>query len=128
MRAGTDPARQTGMKKFQTIDAVELRERLASDDRPVLVNALGREAFADERIPGSISIPAGDALRLAGDVLATDQPIVVYCASRNCTASPTLAQKLVDLGFTDVTDFEGGTDEWERAGYALQRSRVLSPI
>lgn len=114
------------MKKFQTIDATTLHERLASTDRPVLVNALAREAFDDERIAGSISIPVGDALRLAVEVLAKDQPIAVYCASRSCTASPTLAQKLVDLGFTEVSDFEGGIEEWERSGYALQRSRALA--
>lgn len=112
------------MKKYLTIDVDALRERLASDERPVLVNALAREAFDDERIPGSISMPAADAMRLAGDVLAKDQPVVVYCASRSCTASPTLAQKLVDLGFTDVADFEGGVEAWERAGHPMQRTRV----
>lgn len=114
------------MKKYQTIDAATLKGVLASEDRPVLVNALAREAFDDERIPGSISIPAGDALRLAPDVLAREQSIVVYCASRSCTASPTLAQKLVDLGFTNVADFEGGTEEWERAGYRLERARAMA--
>lgn len=114
------------MKKYQTIDAGTLRERLASNERPVLVNALAREAFAEERIPGSISIPVGDALRIAPEVLAADQQVVVYCASRNCTASPTLAQKLVDLGFTEVADFEGGIAEWEQAGHALERSRALA--
>ena len=116
------------MKKYQTIDARELRERLSGDDRPVLVNALAREAFEDERIPGSISVPVGDAVRVVPDLLAKDQPIVVYCASRNCTASPTLAQKLVDLGYTEVLDFEGGIEEWEGAGFAMQRSRTLAAV
>lgn len=116
------------MQKYQTISAHELRERLRSDrDRPVLVNALAREGFDESRVPGSISIPAGDALRIAPDVLAREQPIVVYCASRSCTASPTLAQKLVDIGFTDVTDFEGGIEEWERAGLPLEGTRVAVP-
>jgi len=117
------------MKKYQTIDARELRERMASDgpDRPVLVNALAREAFEETRIPGSISIPVGDALRLAPDVLEREQPVVVYCSSRSCTASPTLAEKLVDIGFTDVADFEGGIDEWDRAGYPMQGTRVAVP-
>jgi len=114
------------MKKYRTIDAQALHALLASDERPVVVNALAREAFDDERIPGSVSIPTADALRLAPDVLAKDQPIVVYCASRSCTASPTLAQKLVDLGFADVADFEGGVEAWERAGYRLERSRALA--
>jgi rhodanese-related sulfurtransferase len=117
------------MKKYQTIDARELRESMTSDgpDRPVLVNALAREAFEETRIPGSISIPASDALRLAPDVLDRDQPVVVYCSSRSCTASPTLAQKLVDIGFTAVADFEGGVEEWQRAGYPMQGSRVAVP-
>lgn len=34
------------MKEYQTIDARTLRDRLSSDDRPVLVNALAREGFA----------------------------------------------------------------------------------
>jgi rhodanese-related sulfurtransferase len=116
------------MKKYQTIEAADLRDRLISEsDRPVLVNALAREAFDEQRIPGSISIPASDAIRLAPDVLARDQAVVVYCTSRSCSASPTLAQKLVDIGFTDVTDFEGGIDEWERAGYPLDGTRVAVP-
>jgi rhodanese-related sulfurtransferase len=116
------------MKKYRPIDAASLRARLASDDRPVLVNALAREAFDQERIPGSVSIPASDALRVAPDLLARDQPIVTYCASRSCTASSTLAQKLVDIGFTEVDDFEGGLEEWERAGYPVQRQRVLEAV
>jgi len=74
------------MKKFQTIDAATLRERLASDDRPVLVNALAREAFEDERIPGSISIPASDAVRVASDILARDQPMP--CIAPRAAARP----------------------------------------
>ncbi len=114
------------MKKYQTIDAPTLRDRLRSDDRPVLVNALAREGFDEARIPGSINIPASDALRVAPDLLAKDQPIVVYCSSRSCTASPTLAQKLVDLGFTEVIDFEGGLDAWEREGFPMRGTRAMA--
>jgi rhodanese-related sulfurtransferase len=117
------------MKKFQTVDAETLRRLLASEaERPVLVNATAREAFEEQRIPGSISIPVAEALRLAPDVLAKDQPIVVYCSSRSCTASPTLAQKLVDLGFSEVADFEGGIAEWEQAGLPIERSRELAAV
>ena len=114
------------MKKYQTIDARTLRDRLSSHDRPVLVNALAREGFDEARIPGSISIPASDAVRVAPDLLAKDQPIVVYCSSRSCTASPTLAQKLVDLGFSEVIDFEGGIDEWEREGFPMRGTRAMA--
>ena len=115
------------MKKYDVVDAHALRAQLASDERPVLVNALAREGFEEGRIPGSINIPASEALRLAPDLLARDQRIVVYCASRSCTASPTLAQKLVDLGYSEVSDFSGGLEEWEHAGLPTEGSRVLVP-
>jgi rhodanese-related sulfurtransferase len=105
-----------------TIDAEELRRALQSDHPPVLVNALSREGFERQRIPGSISIPASEALRLAREVLAPDQPIVVYCSRPACTASPTLAAKLTELGFSDVRDFEGGLEEWRAAGYPIETS------
>lgn len=114
------------MKKYQTIDAGTLHAQLASDERPILVNALAREAFDETRIPGSISLPAARAVHVAPEILATDQPIVVYCASRSCTASPTLAQKLVDLGFTEVADFEGGIEEWQRSGYPMEGTRAMA--
>jgi len=115
------------MRTYQSIDARTLRDRLSSDDRPILVNALAREGFDEARIPGSINIPASDAVRVAPDLLAKDQPIVVYCSSHSCTASPTLAQKLVDLGFSEVIDFEGGIDEWEREGFPMRGTRALAP-
>ena len=115
------------MKKYDIVDAPTLHAQLASDDRPILVNALARQGFEEGRIAGSINIPVSDALRLAPDLLAHDQRIVVYCSSRSCTASPTLAQKLVDLGYTEVTDFEGGLEEWERAGLPTEGSRSLVP-
>ena len=115
------------MRTYQTIDARTLRDRLSSDDRPILVNALAREGFDEARIPGSINIPASDAVRVAPDLLAKDQPIVVYCSSHSCTASPTLAQKLVDLGFSEVIDFEGGIDEWEREGFPMRGTHALAP-
>lgn len=115
------------MRTYQTIDARTLRDRLSSDDRPILVNALAHEGFDEARIPGSINIPASDAVRVAPDLLAKDQPIVVYCSSHSCTASPTLAQKLVDLGFSEVIDFEGGIDEWEREGFPMRGTRALAP-
>ena len=115
------------MKKYDVVDAHALHAQLANDDRPVLVNALARQGFEEGRIPGSINIPTSDALRIAPDLLAHDQRIVVYCSSRSCTASPTLAQKLVDLGYSAVTDFEGGLEEWERAGLPTEGGRVLVP-
>ena len=39
---------------------------------------------------------------------------------------PTLALKLVALGFSHVADFEGGLDEWVHAGHPLDRAPAMS--
>jgi rhodanese-related sulfurtransferase len=33
----------------------------------------------------------------------------------------------VDLGFSQVIDFEGGIDEWEREGFPMRGTRALAP-
>ena len=38
--------------------------------------------------------------------------VVVYCANKECDASPKAAQKLEEAGFTQVFDYEGGTEDW----------------
>jgi len=35
-------------------------------------------------------------------------------------ASPGAAKKLVGMGYKDVTDFDGGIQEWEEAGYSFE--------
>jgi rhodanese-related sulfurtransferase len=32
----------------------------------------------------------------------------------------------VDLWYTDVSDFEGGLDEWEREGFPTQGTRAMA--
>lgn len=44
--------------------------------------------------------------------------VVLYCRSGRMSAIA--AEKLVDLGFTNIWNLDGGMIGWEKAGYALQ--------
>ena len=46
-----------------------------------------------------------------------EQDIVVYCANADCDASPKLAEKLIEKGYTRVWDFEEGLAGWRKEGY-----------
>jgi len=46
--------------------------------------------------------------------------VVVYCANAECDASPKAAERLEEAGFTDVVDYQGGTQSWEEAGLAIE--------
>jgi rhodanese-related sulfurtransferase len=79
-----------------------------------LVNVLDPEQFRDQHIPHSINIPS-DRLDEFERRFEKDKKIVVYCASAECPASEEVANALVERGFEQVYDFEGGLDDW-RAG------------
>jgi len=102
-----------------TITADDLKDALASDHPPVLINTLPREAHEARHIPGSVNVPVDDIERVEDLVPNKDETIVVYCANADCTASPTAAEHLEERGYTNVIDFEDGYAGWRQAGYAL---------
>lgn len=104
---------------IQRTSAEVLYDKLNSSERPVLINALDQEAYLAKRIPGSINIPADKADIIENIVPVKEQDIVVYCANADCDASPRLAEKLMDKGYTRVWDFEEGLAGWKKAGYKL---------
>ncbi|MYL23404.1 rhodanese-like domain-containing protein [Vreelandella massiliensis] len=81
----------------------------------VLINVLPREVFNEQHIRTSINIPVqdDDFVKKVEDVAGSkDRKIVVYCANFECDASPKAAEKLEEAGFTQVYDYEGGTEDW----------------
>ncbi|MFB6230238.1 MAG: rhodanese-like domain-containing protein [Salinibacter sp.] len=102
-----------------TITADDLKEELESDQPPVLINTLPRDAYEAKHIPGSVSVPTGDIDQVEALVPDKDEQIVVYCANSDCDASPEAAQKLEEKGYTNVADFEAGYAGWRQSGYPL---------
>lgn len=109
---------------IQRTTAEVLFDKLNSNERPVLLNALDHEAYIAKRIPGSINIPAGNAALIENIVPDKDQDIVVYCANKDCQASPKLAEELMEMGYTRVWDFEEGLAGWRNKGYKLTGREV----
>lgn len=108
---------------MNTLTAKEVQEKLNSSTDAILINTLGSDNFRSKHIPGSFNIPTGEIEERAGQVLPDkDQEIIVYCASRDCTASPTAAKKLVELGYSNVFDFEAGLTGWLKEGFRLVRA------
>lgn len=108
---------------MRTITAKELHDLRTEHEDLVLVNVLSEDSFETEHIPGSTNIPEtrDDFVTAVRDLAGSkDRPVVVYCASKDCTASPSAAKKLHDAGFTDVMDFEGGLAEWKLAGNTVE--------
>lgn len=107
------------IETLEAISADELKRALQSDMPPVVINTLGRDAYRAKHIPGSVNVPTEEIDRVEQIVPNKDEPLVVYCANRDCNASPKAAQKLEEMGYTNVKDFEAGYAGWKNAGYKL---------
>ncbi|MCB0345901.1 MAG: rhodanese-like domain-containing protein [Bdellovibrionales bacterium] len=107
------------MKK---IEALDLKEMMKQQDPNyssrsvgyIVVNTLPQNSFQKEHIPRSINVTKDDMESLKR-FFDQDKLIITYCASESCDSSLKGAQELEKLGFTNVTDFEGGLAAWKDA-------------
>lgn len=107
--------------KELTVESVQ--SELEKQPRPVLVNVLSASSFEKRHIPGSVNVPleADDFVAKVDELVGgRGKPVVVYCASESCDASPKAAKKLESAGFENVFDFTGGVDAWSREGGKLE--------
>ena len=76
------------------------------------------EEFAAGHLDGAVMIDF-QSPSFAADVvgLGEDTPVFVYCRSGNRSAQAVAA--MVQLGFTDITELDGGVVAWEAAGLPL---------
>jgi rhodanese-related sulfurtransferase len=100
-----------------TITLEELRTKLDSGEELTLVEALVAESYEEAHLPGAINIPLDQVDELAPSLLLDKgAQIVVYCASGTCTNSGIATKRLLDLGYTNVRDYDEGKAEWVEAG------------
>lgn len=111
---------------MQTLNRQQVEERIETNDNALLINVLPEESFDKEHIPGSINIPAGadDFVKMVEKkVQDKSQEVIVYCASKECTASDQAAEMLEKAGFTNVEHFAGGMEEWNGSGKPVRSGK-----
>jgi rhodanese-related sulfurtransferase len=100
-----------------TITRQQLTRKLVSAARPTLVEALPEKYYADKHLPNALNIPHEQVNALAPALLPDkNAEIVVYCANIQCQNSHIAAGRLTALGYSNVTVYRGGKQDWEDAG------------
>ncbi len=95
----------------------ELKAKMEGKDDFVLVEVLDATAYLMSHLPGAINLPLARFDELVGSVLPDKSAeIVVYCATPTCHASDEAAQRLIEMGYTNVKDYAGGKQDWFNAG------------
>jgi rhodanese-related sulfurtransferase len=106
---------------MKTITTEELKTKLDRGDDFRLVMAFDGWRFQSAHIPGSLGLGSPTA---AMEVLDVREEIVVYCTSRDCTASQVLYRALEEAGYERITRYEEGVLGWQEAGYTLEGDRL----
>jgi rhodanese-related sulfurtransferase len=109
------------MAEVKTISTEKLQQRLEHGNRLHLWNVLTDGYFKGEMIPGSRRVPLDTIGREVSEANSRkDEEIIVYCGGPKCPQSLQAAQKLMNLGYTNVKAYEGGLEEWKNAGNKIE--------
>lgn len=103
------------------ISTQALKAKLDGGERFVLAEALPEQYFRDGHLPGAVQVSHHVTPEVAAKLGGKDADIVVYCASSTCQNSHVAAQALERLGYSKVSVFAGGKQDWSDAGLPLVR-------
>ncbi len=99
------------MNSYKQISQEEAKEMLLRDDGHIVVDVRRQDEYDAGHIPGAILIPNEDIGTVPPKELPNlDQVILIYCRSGN--RSKQAAQKLFDMGYTNLYEF-GGILTWD---------------
>lgn len=103
------PAPRRANQKYLTLTAEEAKARLDEAEDVILLDVRTQEEFDGGHISGAICLPNEDITPDLPLPFAKESEILVYCRSGRRSAEA--AEKLADMGFTNVADF-GGIIDW----------------
>ena len=99
-----------GKTTYIQIDQEKAKEMMKVNDGHVVVDVRRADEYASGHIPGAILIPNESITTEKPEQLPDkDQIILIYCRSGN--RSKQAAQKLADMGYTNIYEF-GGINTW----------------
>ena len=107
--ARTSTARAEPGKGCLTLTPEEAKTRLDAGGDVILLDVRTQEEYDGGHIPGAVCLPNEDILPDLPLPFDKDAEILVYCRSGRRSAEA--AEKLANMGYTNVADF-GGILNW----------------
>lgn len=115
---------ETSFQAPPLIKADDLKTAFEQDQSLSVINVLPASLHNDCHITGSINVPLKELVDTARS-WEKNKKIIVYCALDECDAGEKAYILLSSMGFTDVTDYNGGIKEWFQLGYPTEGPAAL---
>ena len=114
---------------MKTITRTELKDLLDRGGALTLIDVIPQEYYQAAHLPGAKNCCVYETSFLDQAAAAAPEKAaaVVYGSSRHSLASMTAAEKLERVGYTDVSDYRGGLEDWQEAGLPVERSAEAPP-
>lgn len=88
-----------------------------------LIDTLPASYYDQQHLPGAINLVLDDVEAHASDLLPDlDARLVTYCTGPSCRNSSQFAAKLAELGYTNVSKYVAGIEDWTAAGLRTEGS------
>lgn len=87
----------------------------------ILIDVRVKKEYRKEHIRGAINLPGFDQLNQFADTLDTETPLYIYCDTY--TRSETVAEHLIERGFTNLSLLQDGINGWKRNGLEVVNRR-----
>lgn len=112
------PDENTGESVTYSTVPVDEAKTMVDSGEYYILDVRTQEEYDAGHIAGSVLIPHTE-LSDRLDEVPTEMPVLVYCKSgkRGDAAS----QILVDNGYSEVYNMQGGIIDWEKAGYPVEQ-------
>lgn len=92
------------------IDVTELKKKLDSKEKFILVDVRQPDEYSTAKIEGSQLIPLSTFAQEAVKILKKDDVIVIHC--HHGGRSQKACEYLKSIGYTNVSNVAGGIHEW----------------
>src|SRR5712691_2050205 len=106
------------MSRVPAIDVNQLRQGLTAEPAPFLLDVREPWEFQAGHVPGAQLIPLSELEQRVNEV-PRDRPVLAICHSGQ--RSLAAAGYLMQLGYMDVSNVDGGTAAWIERGYPVDK-------
>tara|TARA_Y100000588_G_C14198706_1_gene901449 strand:+ start:120 stop:485 length:366 start_codon:yes stop_codon:yes gene_type:complete len=109
----------------QVINVHQLQQALESNQNTTLIDVREDDEWAQAHIPGAIHLQK-DILPQFIDKVVKDKTQTIYLQCRSGVRSMFAAQALIEQGYDNVYNVEGGLLAWLSAGFSVESDIPIS--